>query len=1366
MEEDVGGDDAALEAASASTTTSSTLSTSPTSICWDYDESTAEASAKQMMLKPTFSLAPSQIIADDDRIEEYDADLCRNSAKDQDGNKYIRGDDEEGAKVDAAAATCTTPACFSEEWLRRSKRKWKMQRAIRKVRGTNTNDFDLLGRYRALLQYRYICSISLTHHPHLYSFISFPQSNRIVAEQRLLPLKGAGLASAFLPSPSRLDDRMRIDAALPTKDCPPTGHLEAQANAAKLDRGIIEHLKENFAPSSLLESEDIAVYKDEVEQDMTQDPRDKLLDMISSTDGGKGATLMARPPCTLISQIGSKGNEDERINPAISDVSQDDYSYLPSLIRKDPPLPGTEDRSRPPQISLPSAMSTIKSLLPTRAQMPSMKTTRNKEDDEDMNEHPPRSLEDIVSKARVIDRRSVGQIMLGSRSYDQGGIMIPQQPFPLAAASNEIEADAMEVQKSKAKEDADLAASVRSFLSKTCETARFVDGSSLSMKANDYECRSWFVDGDNPLPDDGENFPVDPEEVRIIFQNRAWRRNREEGAREMVLTGAKMKRERGCCTYRGFLTNIAVNQRYFAARYLAMVQYSTSLKQASAQNDGTYDGREGDDPAAVPSFLVPPSTSPMISADSPCTASEAALRIFHRSLARTHMENMIDRTETGRIHPEPQTLLLCNRRHPNMANSARRSNKLSSLGLSASSSKNRTGTFINSRKRVADDSNGGGISFHDVFVVKQRKSLMCLPSASDGPSILPMPSDALCTLGTIEGLGRQSIGIRGELSHLQNKAAEVAKEEEAYWREMSIVGGAHRADTASRLTFSPKPRAADPPAPRPSASAKSFKDANAQAESNNTVLKSSTNVKGHGQQDTMPLESGHSTSTKRPAETKAERRERKKQKKERKREKKARKRERKERRRREKENAAVPPPEVEPRDDGSRIPIAPSVAPHSSAAKAIKSDTIEQTPPPPNPSSTTLMSATSHQPQVASTSAVKNLGYTPHADTTLSAPPPPPPALGPNAIAAMNLGFTPKPPTASRLPRPPSSTRGSSVPFGNGTGVRMDIARADPHVLKGAPVGSRARDYSQSFAGTGGNDAGSAAAAAAPNHKVDASSQLQQAQSIDQPIRALVSETFFESFGEVIADLSTGQYARGFYEEPEKGIASMELAGEGWGNVHTLGASRNRCVPTDQVRSVLLYDSSIIDGQEVDIELPGKAAIVAVRLSSWSSCAPGVPPQEAKDFIRRLVNIAALGRYETIHVVLCADVDSSPPLLSGICLLQSAMSIDGVKTTYHHVTKKTIAPAIANLTLGAHDRHGNEISDTEFIEDVSSNEPLLERVRFLLSVCSSLTAMRAFEMARSPRPLVHILMDIVGGQGGGPSSFQLGKMMTASLNGG
>ena len=111
-----------------------------------------------------------------------------------------------------------------------------------------------------------ILPVLTPYNPFPHSPIS-PQSITIVNEQRLLPLKAAGLAPAPLSSPSCLDDRMRIDADLPTKDCPPTGHhLQAQANAARLDRDIIEHLRENFAPSSFLESEVNAQYKEEIEQ--------------------------------------------------------------------------------------------------------------------------------------------------------------------------------------------------------------------------------------------------------------------------------------------------------------------------------------------------------------------------------------------------------------------------------------------------------------------------------------------------------------------------------------------------------------------------------------------------------------------------------------------------------------------------------------------------------------------------------------------------------------------------------------------------------------------------------------------------------------------------------------------------------------------------------------------------------------------------------------------------------------------------------------------------------------------------------------------------------------------------------------------
>ena len=238
------------------------------------------------------------------------------------------------------------------------------------------------------------------------------------------------------------------------------------------------------------------------------------------------------------------------------------------------------------------------------------------------------------------------------------------------------------------------------------------------------------------------------------------------------------------------------------------------------------------------------------------------------------MENLIERQETGKILPEPQTMLLRNRRHPNMAKSDRRTKKLSSLGIAGTSSSNRrTRTFINARKRSADDSSRSSISFHDVFVVKQRKGLGFLTSdADEGSTISAQPPSVLCTLGSIESLGKESVGIRGELCHLQNKAAEIAREEEAYWREMSVVGGPQRIDTGSRLAFSPKSRGAADRDANPRGG--SGGDNTAEEGKKANVLKSSTNIPDHHQQQgAASLGSEDDTNMKTAAEAKVERRE-------------------------------------------------------------------------------------------------------------------------------------------------------------------------------------------------------------------------------------------------------------------------------------------------------------------------------------------------------------------------------------------------------------------------------------------------------------------------------------------------------------
>lgn len=101
---------------------------SPKSIIWEYGDGSSSASAPSAAakaLRPPFRLAPPEIIADADKIEEYDADLCRNS--NGGGGGGAKEEEEEGEEA-------APPECFSEEWVRKRKRKWKMQRAIREVR--------------------------------------------------------------------------------------------------------------------------------------------------------------------------------------------------------------------------------------------------------------------------------------------------------------------------------------------------------------------------------------------------------------------------------------------------------------------------------------------------------------------------------------------------------------------------------------------------------------------------------------------------------------------------------------------------------------------------------------------------------------------------------------------------------------------------------------------------------------------------------------------------------------------------------------------------------------------------------------------------------------------------------------------------------------------------------------------------------------------------------------------------------------------------------------------------------------------------------------------------------------------------------
>ena len=287
------------------------------------------------------------------------------------------------------------------------------------------------------------------------------------------------------------------------------------------------------------------------------------------------------------------------------------------------------------------------------------------------------------------------------------------------------------------------------------------------------------------------------------------------------------------------------------------------------------------------------------------------------------------------------------------------------------------------------------------------------------------------------------------------------------------------------------------------------------------------------------------------------------------------------------------------------------------------------------------------------------------------------------------------------------------------------------------------------------------------------------------PICVLCSEHFFENFSEVVADLSTGKWFQPLIND-KNDRNEHELAGPGWGELHTLPAQGQESFVEPKIIS--LFDSPLIDEVGVDIELPGRVGVVASRLSSWSvrnsnssSDGGGVSDESVKSFIRRMVYVAATGRYNTLHILLVVDgiVDLTSPLLSnGIVLLQNALIRQPASPCEHvtiqYVSPKSISTTIAHIVVSEHTLRYQEenlvsaalssVVSKDWIEDIVGDEGIREKARFLLAVCSSLSVLDTVDVLQGKnkhRPFREIISSLASGCSS--NARQLNTMMEASL---
>lgn len=209
-------------------------------------------------------------------------------------------------------------------------------------------------------------------------------------------------------------------------------------------------------------------------------------------------------------------------------------------------------------------------------------------------------------------------------------------------------------------------------------------------------------------------------------------------------------------------------------------------------------------------------------------------------------------------------------------------------------------------------------------------------------------------------------------------------------------------------------------------------------------------------------------------------------------------------------------------------------------------------------------------------------------------------------------------------------------------------------------------------------------------------------QSKECPQRTLLtSESFLETFGEIVAELASGRW--------QKALTNSELN-----------------AVTHTPKGIVACDCPLLDIAGADIELPDASAIIVQSLLSWS-VDNGNMQKGARSFIRRLVSLAASGRFSSLHVILLLDVEMSPALSTEIVTLQnSVIQQSGCPcdyVTFEYVARpRAVAASIAIRSASVSTPHESS-QIAEFVLD----ENVQERARLLVMLVPTMTVHMALK---------------------------------------
>ena len=1001
--------------------------------------------------------------------------------------------------------------------------------------------------------------------------------------------------------------------------------------------------------------------------------------------------------------------------------SVSDARFRPSFIRKDATLPSSraEDGTNP----LLSAEMCLTSRLPsiifslhlhdTLGRRFSSRTKRNRrskrcKQDTDVKEvNHKRCL--VPSFWNVSDLRSMGQILrpIGGTN----GLYIPHIASPPSSSSSNVfylgAGDKLQSQTLSQRRtrievlnlSPNLIFAVRRLIeSNICEDS----ANAIQKFSGGYRVHSWSIKGGGQqLSTEYFVPPVKPNgclELARTFRSRAQARHQFEGAIGMLITGCKMRRNiEAKCVYRGFLTNAVKDPKLFERRYLSMVKWTSSLKRKHSKTSEVCC-------LQVPPLLVPYPSSPLMSWE--CPPTEAALRCF-----------------AYRLSQAPSKLLLKNKRHPCIASERRARRRRQDL-LAMSSGK-KWGQCV---KLVS-------------ILVRQATSLPSFVTKDDSSELTEQDPPLSSLINTVECFGEESIQVRGELLHLFNKSCEVAQEDADFLAELAVVGGGRA--NCSTLAFSPNMKSPIGGEIENETSLNLAMVDNVSVKNDPEYTPPQTNVISTESTNSQELTATDKAKAARPCkerkrkkETNRAKKEAKKAKKEERRlTKRKKKREKKELRVEKKQRISWPSALENPAQKLDIQKVKLEGYPPRIAAPSVP---ISSTPVCANPRLRTSSNAVSSSTYIKPGAVpIRKIPSRKEASDEMKETPTPQHGPECGSVESRNVCTMVGPlPKVAFLPLEVGITpvAARNLAEGQPFNIKRSLEQTMTDMFeRDAPLERRSMAKSARESFSGGLKTNSVCiASTGPQTFLDKdgsirTSPLRDENSavafhgfgdpspkktlrINSEQKILCSEHFLETSSVAVAELSSGRWPNSLFSESESDAA---------------GGLSSYLKASSLAQKFNMIDCPLVDEAGIDIETSNGGSIIVVYLSSWSSD----DGQASKSMIRRVVQLAATGRYESIYIFLCVDADITADVSSDITTLQNALVQQSgcpcEKVIFQFVLPTVLSASIAQTLLLAHQDVATTKIDN-WPERNAQDSKIQEQARFLLSISPTLTVLGAF----------------------------------------